>query len=121
MLKDFHEKDPLYQFGKRHEQQRLDNTMKRVQQWGELEHTIQRRISMFLLIGLPLKLWQCSRVSIFLYVIPFWTYIFFVIAVSIGFSSQFTNAIWFYCLGVVLFIAMVGSMGLCRQWGLPES
>jgi hypothetical protein len=110
MSKDFHEKDPLYQFGKRHEQQRLDDTMKRVQQWGEYEHAIQRRISGFLLFGLPQKLWQYSRISIFLYVAPFSTYIFFIIAVSIGLSSQLSNAIWFYCLGILLFVAMVGSM-----------
>jgi hypothetical protein len=110
MPNDIHEKDPIYQAGQRYQQQRMDNTMQHVQQAGDLERAIQKRVSHFLLFGLPQWLWQRSRIAVFLYIVPFWSYILFVAAVTIGIRTDFPYAIAFYCLGILFFLLMVGSM-----------
>lgn len=109
-MSNFNEKDPIYQLGKRHYEQNVDRTMQKIHQWGQLERSLQGRLSRFFLFGLPRLLWQRSKVALFLYFIPFWVFVLAVASFTAALASDPPYAIGFYILGGLFFLLMLGSM-----------
>jgi hypothetical protein len=121
MSENFNEKDPLYQQGRKYQEQSFDKTMQRLSRWGDLEALAQQRLWFLLVVTLPKSLYKYSPLTYLVFVIPL---ALFVIGSSFGitsglnhFDSNIIAAIGYFIFGAVCFALMFGSV----YWGIRKA
>jgi hypothetical protein len=102
--------DPLHQLGQKIQQERMEKAFHQTEGWALIERLLQKRLSGLLIIGLPKFLWKRSPVSLFSYLAPFWGYLLFVIAFTIGLRTNFPYNLGFYGVATLFFGLISASM-----------
>jgi hypothetical protein len=114
MSKDLHENDPLFNLGRKIQDERSEKSFRQPESWAALERAIQKRVAGFLIGGLPRLLWRYSRTSVLLFIIPWWLYVLSMIGVGFGVRGN-VHDVWGLCVGLFFaallpLIGMAGSM-----------
>jgi hypothetical protein len=114
MSKDLHENDPLFNLGRKIQDERTEKSFRQLEEWAALERAIQKRLAGFLIGGLPRLLWRYSRTSVLLFIIPWWLYVLSMIGVGFGVRGS-VHDVWGLCIGLFFaallpLIGMAGSM-----------
>jgi ABC-type glycerol-3-phosphate transport system permease component len=102
MKNKFSEEDPLFNLGRKMQEERTHETFRQTQQWAQMERAIQRRLAGFLVVRVPILLWRYCRISFLLFAGPAALYLFSMIGVGFGVRG-FARDLWSAIIGLIFF------------------
>ncbi len=87
-MSEFFKDDPMSQFSRQSQQESMNRTFQKYQQYGQYERMILSRLFRFSTLGIVVFLWKRSKPSLFLFLVPTWLYFFSMLGVVEALSSR---------------------------------